>query len=772
MSPEQAEVKDVDQRSDIYSLGVILYEMVTGRVPFEGETALGIAMKHKSEKPKDPRELNLQIPEDLSRLILRCLEKDKEKRFQSAGELRSELISIEEGIPTTERIEPKRMPITSREITVTFRLRRLFIPAAVIAVLAIIVVVIWQPWSQKETVPIPSDKPFLAILYFQNNTGDESLDHWRSALSQWLITDLSQSKHINLLPVNRLLSILKKLNLLEAKSYATEDLKKIVSECGANQIFQASFSKAEDIFRIDYSLISAETLESISSDYVKGKGEKSFPTMVDELTRRIKTSLKLSPNKIATDFDKDVEKITTASLEAYKLYTEGRKSHRPGQYKMSIQFMERAVGYDPDFAMAYRSMAAAYMNLGDRPKAKENIQKALDLKERLSERERLFIQAQYHSIADDYEKAIEGYKEFLEIYQDDSGGNNNLGYLYSRLEDWENAGRYLELAYQSKGRNYNIYLNLSGNYEALGLYEKAREVRKDYLENVSEDAYMRANLVSSYVYEGRYDIALEEADKAIALNPRGYSKRWIYQLKGDFAEIERESKKGLESDNVYRQMRARRQLEILCRAKGQFKEAKQHAQKGLKLAEEKKTHWFLSWFPLQLAYISLIEGNLKEALKQCDSALEVAVQNDMSIHHLSILVRKGTVLAEMKSLDEAQKVAGELKEIVENSPYKKNIRYHYHLMGIIELKKENFPKAIKFFEKALSLIPAQSIELSNAMIFYHAVFMEPLALSYYKAGNLEGARQEYEGITKLSMGRADYGDIYAKSFYMLGKIHE
>ncbi|MGB8951622.1 MAG: serine/threonine-protein kinase [Candidatus Aminicenantales bacterium] len=137
MSPEQVDLKEVDRRSDIYSLGIILYEMLAGKMPFEGETPLSLAMKHKSEKPKDVRELNPLLPAGLSRLVMNCLEKDRERRYQSVHELLADLARSEKEIPSVERVTPRKEPLSTREITVTFRLRKMLLPALSVLVLII-----------------------------------------------------------------------------------------------------------------------------------------------------------------------------------------------------------------------------------------------------------------------------------------------------------------------------------------------------------------------------------------------------------------------------------------------------------------------------------------------------------------------------------------------------------------------------------------------------------------------------------------------------------
>jgi len=772
MSPEQAEMEAVDQRSDIYSLGVILYEMVTGRVPFEGETPLSVAMKHKSESPPDPREINAQVPEVLSRVILKCLEKKKERRHQNSEELLAELKKIEKELPTTERLVPKRKPITEKEITVQLKLKKLLIPAFALISLVILAIVLWRFLPREKAVPFPQDKPSLAVMFFENNTGEEGFDHWRKALSDLLIADLSQSKYIRVLSGEKLFNILEELDMLEARSYSSRVLKELSNRGGVQYVLVGKLAMAGNTLRINALLQDASTGELIGSEMVEGVGEESLFSMVDELTRKVKTNFKLSASEIAADIDREVENITTTSSEAYKYYREGRDYFSKGDYLKSIPLFEVAVAMDPEFAMAYRSLASAYSNIGYRTEAMKRYQKAFELSDQVSERERYHIQGTFYFQSEKtYSKVIKIYDELLKLYPDDSIGNVNLGALYLYLEEWEKAKPFFELDIRNKDKSIISYQDLADNYAAMGLYERARQVLELYLSSISENATIRFNLAYHYLYQRKYDLALDEAEKASSLSPDHYNnflvKGDILHCQGDLLNAEREYQKLLETDEPKAHEEGIKRLAALYLLQGSFVKSKDLARRGIELGELLgETEW-MSWFHSYSAYLHLKSKNLKEALRECDEAWNIAEEAGIVNNQREALYLKGRVYAEMKLMDEAQRTATELKRLIDEGVKRKAVRYYDHLMGIIELERANFSTAIDYFEQALNLLPYQMYPE-----YGQALFFEPLALAHYKAGDMEKAQKEYERIISLTTGRLLYGDIYARSLYMLGDIYE
>ncbi len=776
MSPEQVEGKEVDQRSDIYSLGIILYEMVTGRVPFEGDTPFTIGMKHKGERPKNPKELNTQIPDDLNRIILRCLEKDKEKRYQSAGEVRLELSKIAEGIPTTERIVPERKPLTSREITVQFSLRKLFIPALVAVALIIAAVVLWRILSEREAIPVPAGKPSLAVMYFKNNTGDENYNIWRSALSDSIITDLSQSRYIDLLSGDRLYGILRKLDLLEAKSYASEDLKKVAAEGRVNHILQGSLSKAGDIFRIEYTLQDMSTGKIISSDRVEAEGEQAMFPMVDELTRRIKADLELSEAEIAADIDREIEQITTSSPQAFKYYVQGREYHHKGEYRKNIQSMEKALALDPEFAMAYRSMAMGYNNLALFSESKKYLQKAFELKDRLSDRERYLIEAEFFRDSETtYDKAIQAYAKHLELYPDDSIANTNLGILYMSTEQWDQAIERFLVQIQGEDESFFPYINSANAYRAKGIYEAATNILEDYIRDIHESDIIRRELSWNYFTRGNYDLALAEADKATSLNPEDirvfFYRGNIYVCKEEFDRAEEQYFKVLEREELGYHLYTRIVLGTSYILRGKFENGRQHYQQGLELAEKLGDNWWRVCFHIWRAYNYLKSGQPGEALKDCDAAWSIAPDSNDSLKwQRRILYYKGRAFLAMHSLAKAQKAADGIEELVEKGTNKKDIRYSDHLRGLIELEKKNYSKAIGHFTEAISSLPYE--HGMDPFTNDQANFAEHLAMAFYESGDKERAREEFEKILTFNTGKLYTGDIYARSLYSLGRIYE
>ncbi len=296
MSPEQVEARGVDARSDLYALGVVLYEMLTGRVPFDGDTALAVAMKQKLEAPPDPLALNAAIPTDLGRLVVKCLEKDPAKRYQSAADVHADLVRIEQGLPTSAQVVPHPPTSSSKQNTLPFTMRQLRVPALIVAALLVVIVGAWRLWPRKAAnVMPPGGKPTLAVLYCENNSGDPALTKWRTDLPELLITSLSQSLLLNVVSSESMFTILKTLSLGDAKRFSTDDLAAVAREGHAQYLLTCSVMKAGQTTVITARLQKAAPSEAISPPKRIDFRDEEILSRVDELANGIKTDLNLSP---------------------------------------------------------------------------------------------------------------------------------------------------------------------------------------------------------------------------------------------------------------------------------------------------------------------------------------------------------------------------------------------------------------------------------------------------------------------------------------------
>jgi serine/threonine protein kinase/tetratricopeptide (TPR) repeat protein len=772
MSPEQVEGKAVDARSDIYALGVILYEMTTGRVPFEGDTPFTVGVKHKSEIPKDPREYAAAMPDDLAVLILRCLEKDKDRRFESAAALGAELGRIEQALPTTERIVPKRRAHTSKQVTVTFDVKKVAVPAVAAVLVVATALVLFLVVLNKHVAVSSTGKPLLAVLYFKNNTGDTGLDEWRTALPTLIIADLYQSRYLDVVSESQIYGALRELNLLEAPAYAPVDLKRVAEKTYATHVLQGTLTRAGTSFRINTTLEDAATGKVLGAESVQGEGEASFHTMVDELGRKIKAGLQLTSREIAEDVDKDVGKITSASPDAYKLYAQGRVYHMDKDYKSSIALMEKAVAIDPGFAMAYRSLSAAYSNMGFRAKADDCIRKALSLADRISDRERWLVEGSfYYRSEKTYDRAIEAFNKVLALYPNDPTANNGLGLVYGYIDEPERSLSYYEACVRQPGAPYLYYGNLVSCLSRLGRYGEARQVLEDYLETSPDSATVHDDLAGLYMFEGRYDLALAEAEKAFALAPTNTTIWWtageIAMLEGDFARAEQEFQKAAAA--ALQEKMPWRISPLLCleMAQGKFWNALEHVSFISGEAGKVGEPAWLGEFNFFAAFVYNSAGRRAEAFEAAVQSCRMAEARGNIGMLRNALFAKGTALVGLNDLDRAQKAADEGRELVEKYLNKKSIRGYQNLQAQIDLARVDVRGAIENAKAAVDSLESQS-NYSNPDAYY----LETLAVAYEAAGDLASARAVYEGIQKLTRGRIYGMQIYALSFYHVGLIDE
>ena len=540
MSPEQVEGGEVDARSDLYSLGIILYECLVGRVPFEGETPFSVGVKQKTETPDNPRELNPDIPEDLGRLVLKCLEKDPDKRYRTAEELGAELERIAKRIPTTERLLPRRKPSTARRASRAFGLKKTPVPVLLIGVAALAAAG-WFFVIRKGVPPIPPHRHSVAVMTFENQTGDTSYDYLGKAISSLLITSLEQSRDLSVVTWERMRDLLKQMGRDEAAVIDSDLGFELCRREGVSTIVLGSYVKAGDMFATDVKVLDVESKRLLKSAGSRGDGLRSIlDRQIGELSREIVRGVGLSGPKVVAK-GAGIAEHTTSSMKAYDLYLKGTELFERFYYAPALDALEQAVELDPEFAVAYLGLARVQGALGDPPAMEKAYRKAKALSARSPEKERLYIEGAYAgAIEHDPEKALRTFKEIVVKYPKEKLVRFELGQLLRNRMKFAQAVEQFEQALALDPK-YGYALNmLAYTYADMGEYAKAVETFKKYAAAFPGDPNPLDSLAETYFRMGSLEKSVGYYREALAVAPDFSGSLWglayIQALREEYPE--------------------------------------------------------------------------------------------------------------------------------------------------------------------------------------------------------------------------------------------
>ena len=490
MSPEQARGEEIDARSDLFSAGVVLYEMATGTLPFPGATIATIFERLLTKDPPTPSLLNAAVPAELDRIILKALEKDADSRYQSAADMRADLRRLrrlsESGV--TAAAAPRRGWI-----------KPVAIGAPLLTALAAGGFFLYQSIS----TPALTQKDSVVLSSVVNRTGDTMFD---DTLGEALALQLRQSPFLNVVPEQQVQATLRLMGREPMTPITAELGREICQRSGARALLGGSIAMLGSSYVVTLNGQDCVSGNVIAEEQAQAASKETVLAAMGTAVTKFREKLGESLASIQR-YDTRIEQATTPSLEALKAYSQGLRTRRTTGDFDSVPFFVRAIELDDQFALAYARLGTVYANLGQADESKKMTTRAYELREKVSESERYYIEARYYTtVGTDVQKALDVYKVWLGTYPNDYTALTNSALLHKQQGDRDEAIRKLELATKVAPDQPVGFTNLGQTYFEAARYEEARRAY--------ESAILLQDSTSARV--GLYQIAILLGDQALA----------------------------------------------------------------------------------------------------------------------------------------------------------------------------------------------------------------------------------------------------------------
>lgn len=498
MSPEQARGEELDARSDLFSLGAVLYEMATGRPAFEGNTTAVIFDAILNRTPIPPTRLNSNVPTPLEEIICRLLEKNREKRYQSAPDLEAELRRVwKDGTIVASSTSPKPSRKRNR-ITIAI--------GATLAVVALIAAVLWIVSGRR---PVLTNRDVIVIADFKNETGDPVFDE---TLKQALAIQLEQSRYINVLQEDRVRETLQLMARSPDEKLTDSVAREICQREGLKAVLGGSIVGLGTHYVLTLNATNCGNGESLAREQREAGSKEQVLATLGEAASNLRSKLGESLPSIQKTEVPFENKVTTTSLEALKAYTEGMKLNSQGKFRESVLFLEKAVGLDPNFVAAYSSLRVVNSNLGDDANARKYATKAFELRNKASERERLRVTAAYQvTVLRNIEKAAETYDLYTRLYPNDYISWNGLATSHINLGRLDDSLREFQTVVRLRPMPLNI-TNLGAALLSTGQVEESRTILRKAVEEKRDIAGTHSMLYEIAFIEGDAEAMQRELD--------------------------------------------------------------------------------------------------------------------------------------------------------------------------------------------------------------------------------------------------------------------